>query len=151
MTSDESDTPGGANGDGGGQPRDPDTGKFLPKNERPTDGPEFAPNVDDETAPAGSEPFDGENGTDAPARNRPASMPETTGESHTAGRSPAPDPSATPTARTGDTPEVPARSRFVPDPGGYLRSSTAYLPALPWLRVPAKPPAYPTVVVPHHR
>ncbi|MDS0261320.1 hypothetical protein NDI56_18120 [Haloarcula sp. S1CR25-12] len=118
MTSDESDPPDeSADGEQSrGQPRDPETGRFLAKDERPeagTDPSESATSEDDSTAdsPAAAE-------ASAQSRARP---------------------------RTTTTAAAPPRTVFVPNPSGYPRPSALYLPALPWLRLPSRPPTHRTV------
>lgn len=150
MTSDESDTLRGTDDDGEDPPRDPDTGKFLPKDERQRDDTESGVAEGDEMVSDDTESA--------------ASMDEI--ETERTGSSTPPGRPSNEMPRDGDPPGVPGSrvslsgpvaasataagsSVFVHDPRGYPRSHAAYLPALPWLRVPVKPPSYPTVVVPY--
>lgn len=137
MPSDERETPGSdeqsedeASTDiaGATQPRDPETGKFLPKDERPAGRATGEP---DSTSSV------------AEARTEPATDTETT--------APAPPVESTvAVAERGQT-TVPrphsaaARPVFVTNPGGYARPPTVYLPSLPWLRLAARPPQHRTV------
>jgi hypothetical protein len=180
MTSDDSDTADGADedtaseassdrGTAGGQPRDPETGKFLPKDERPGAEPD-EPEASDSEPPsesAESEPREAESQSastesaapveaDAPEPKPPANsahpsepQPDTgsarpTGESPTPHRTDAATWHRTPRGSTESTVQAP-RTVFVPNPNGYPRPPAVYLPALPWLRVPSRPPAHETV------
>lgn len=101
------------------QPRDPETGKFLPKSERQS--------------------------TEVPSE---AESPSASGES-----SPAPEgepgaDSSVGGSRTGRQRPETTTPTFVTNPDGYPRPPTVYLPALPWLRTPVRPPAHETVMRP---
>ena len=64
-----------------------------------------------------------------------------------------PEPDAAPTNRSTSTGSPDARAGsgqppqtvFVPNPNGYPRPATAFLPAHPWLRLPSRPPDHETV------
>jgi len=128
-----------ATGSSSGPVRDPETGKFLPKDDGGDDEPATADDTDESrTTPderADAEPDEPRSvGPERAADEQPA--PPTSGSEW---RSDRPDqPLAAP----------PRQTVFVPNPDGYPRPPTMYLPVVPWLRLPSHPPAHDTVTLP---
>ena len=142
MPSDERETPGSdeqadvdesADDEAAGQPRDPETGKFLPSDERP---------AGDSSAESESE-----SSRDDVTHNAESTSPTDTGDTRESPKEP-PDESherGLTALRGPSDPPASLGTVFVTHPEGYPRPRTMFLPTLPWLRLPARPPAHETV------
>lgn len=159
-------------------PRDPETGKFLPKDERPSDEgtDEEVPSMDEDTDEVTEEAEPSMDETTEEEMEEAELTPDETTEEEkqlsnelteeevrpageaTAEAGPPSDTDGDTSTHRRGTNSGPGTVHLEPpgyrgpvfrtNPVGYPRSSTVYLPALPWLRLPVRPPDYPTVSLP---